>query len=371
MPVWVIEPHDSLIVRDARPFAATAGARAKSLPFVTPSMVAGTVRGRAGSDGNGVFVHPNPKELLQIPVSGPLLVELGDHQEITQWWLPAPADALILHNDVTHHNDLHRLVPLHAKKGLSNLPADLAPVGLAEPNQQKASNKPYWNWQGLFAPWLLDPKHVPSIANELFLDALPTDLRTHVSINADTGTVGDDEGGHLFTTQGLSFRQGMRRRFGIAVATDGHITHAPAVMCMGGERRLTAWHNTGATLPPIPAGVIDRIVQTKQCRVITLTPAWFAKGWRPDLLLQPQYGVTPTLIAAATSRAQVLSGWDLLSNRPKPSQRFVAAGATYFLSLAGDSNAIVEWVQRVWMQSISDDLQAQRDGFGLAVVGAC
>ena len=124
MPVWVIEPHDSLIVRDARPFAATAGARAKSLSFVTPSMVAGTVRGRAGSDGNGAFVHPNAKELLQIPVSGPLLVELGDRQEITQWWLPAPADALLLHNDATHHNDLHRLVPLHAKKGLSNLPTD-------------------------------------------------------------------------------------------------------------------------------------------------------------------------------------------------------------------------------------------------------
>jgi CRISPR-associated protein Cmr3 len=48
MTVWIMEPHDPLLVRDGRPFGSNPGARARSLLFPFPSTIAGGMRTRAG-----------------------------------------------------------------------------------------------------------------------------------------------------------------------------------------------------------------------------------------------------------------------------------------------------------------------------------
>ena len=53
MKTWIIEPHDSFIARDGRPFGLIAGVRAASLPFPFPSTTTGGVRTRAGLDAAG------------------------------------------------------------------------------------------------------------------------------------------------------------------------------------------------------------------------------------------------------------------------------------------------------------------------------
>jgi len=392
MPIWLIEPHDTLIVRDGRPFGAEVGARAHSLPFVTPSMIAGAVRQRIGSDNNGRFNHPQPRELLNHAIRGPLLYDLRDAMP----WVSAPADALLMGEG--DDRIFRRLTPINAARGCTNLPIQdahhpavasqgLAPVGInsvVEDDRRKPNEKDgiYWHWD-LFCQWLLSPRdmHIKQeftpntqdpnhkkTPEQCLMGSLLRDTRTHVQIDASRGTVGD-EGGRLFSTQGLQFRD-RERAFGIAVDVAADITNRPTVGSLGGERRLVSWRQAQMQFPAIPADLIATIVKTKKCRVVLLTPAYFALGWYPGRLLSLQHKVQPTLMAAAAGRAQVLSGWDMEAGKPKPSNRFIGAGSVYFLELQGRDDDIATWVQQLWFQNMSDHEQACRDGFGLAVVGA-
>jgi len=94
---WIIEPHDPLIVRDGRPFGPDPSARAISLSFPFPSTTTGGARSRAGLNSDGTFDLSQIGRVKQIKVRGPLLVQLSQSGEnIEEWMVPAPADALLL-----------------------------------------------------------------------------------------------------------------------------------------------------------------------------------------------------------------------------------------------------------------------------------
>ena len=115
------------------------------------------------------------------------------------------------------------------------------------------------------------------------------------------------------------------------------------------------------------------IAADKRCRVVLLTPAHWKAGYKPDLSnesLWKHNGVTPQLRAVANSKPTVVSGWDFKHNQAKPSRRLTAAGSVLFLELDGTAEQRRAWAEAMWMHCISDDEQACRDGFGLAVVGA-
>src|SRR2546430_1044010 len=105
MTIWIIEPHDPLIVRDGRPFGPTPGARATSLSFPFPSTTTGGVRTQAGLP-TGIFDikdrnlrNEQLKTLKQLEVRGPLLVQLAlDGNDIAenQWLVPAPLGVVLL-----------------------------------------------------------------------------------------------------------------------------------------------------------------------------------------------------------------------------------------------------------------------------------
>ena len=80
--MWLIEPHDSLIVRDGRPFNATAGSRAQSLDFPFPSTLIGSVRTRIGLENGGdwkKFDDELIEQILEIEMFGALLAEIEDN----------------------------------------------------------------------------------------------------------------------------------------------------------------------------------------------------------------------------------------------------------------------------------------------------
>ena len=138
---------------------------------------------------------------------------------------------------------------------------------------------------------------------------------------------------------------------------------------LGGERRSIRWRHGPEKLPECPTAVRTAIVQSRSCRLILATPACFAHGYLPGAARLVRSGVTATVQAVANNRYQVVSGWDYALGKPKPSRRLAPAGTVYFLKLAGSDDAIGQFVDDVWLQSISDDEQDQRDGFGLALLG--
>jgi CRISPR-associated protein Cmr3 len=390
MPTWIIEPRDPLIVRDGRPFGPDPGVRAAPLPFPLPATTTGAVRHKAGLRADGIFDKRDTTMIAAIKqhaIHGPLLVRLDAHadDQIVEWFAPAPADALSLETDARDGTiRIRQLVPLVLPASAAmNLPSDLLPVG----QPQRLPNKPldgaprFWRWER-FEQWLRVPIEIAQATyapQDIGLRELAVDWRVHVSIQPGQQTAVE---GALFQTGGLVFTwrdqaaeqagKLVTERLALAVTSDGDFAHfVGGVAPIGGERRLAAWRRTNTSLPACPVDLPNQIAAAGACRVVLLTPAMFTDGALPQALLAASAGVTPQLIAAVVPRAQVISGWDLERDTPKPTRRLAPAGAVYFIRFAehDDPAAITTWVRDRWMTCVSDDVQDCRDGFGLAAFG--
>lgn len=385
MTLWIIEPRDPLIARDGRPFGPNPGARATTLPFPFPSTIVGALRTKAGLDQNGQFSRSQKDAVLQMGMCGPLLVELSpDDDAITGWLLPAPADALLLtHPDANDQVRRHWLAP-RPGSAITNMPDELTLVAPATPAQEKVSpDAPrFWHRDVLYS-WLLQPADGIHQTAVLGIRGLETNTRMHVSIQPDQQTAVE---GALFQTSGLEFtwrdRENARRdvfetkRLALAAWFNGNTPHfAGGFAPLGGERRLMRWQRLEQDAQPFDEqrreALFAQIEQDRRCRVILLTPAHFADGYRPPLTWT-RAGVTATLKAACVPRMQTISGWDMAANNgrgaPKPTRRLAPAGSVYFVEFPDGAN-IRAWLTATWMQNVSDDEQSCRDGFGLAVVG--
>lgn len=396
MTLWTIEPRDPLLLRDGRPFGPSPGARAESLDFPFPSTVAGAVRTRIGTAAQNPFEHDSARPLQQIAVRGPLLVEISDATTgpALRWLAPAPADAVLLKSRHPAAGDdpladLHRLAPdPHQDESATDL-AGLLPVGMVRPNKEKPLANPprFWSWES-YSAWLASPEDKTGIAPHSLGHSGPArESRVHVSIRRDQQTAQE---GRLFQTCGLEFTHvagswETAQPLGLAVAVEGATsTESPSIPTdfpagygtLGGERRLVRWcRQEQAEFPRCPPEVRSAVIRTGACRVVLLTPGFFSAGYRPQSLLTIVPGVVAEVLGIAVARAQVVSGWDYALGKPKSTRRLAPAGSVFFLTLHGDDEAIAEFVDRVWMQCVSDGIQGEdigqdnRDGFGLAAVG--
>jgi CRISPR-associated protein Cmr3 len=109
--------------------------------------------------------------------------------------------------------------------------------------------------------------------------------------------------------------------------------------------------------PPPPLSPANR-----RLRLILVTPGIFEHGYRPSQL------EGASLIAAAVGRPETISGWDHARRCPKICRRMAPAGSVYWIELDKGIDP-QEWINRHWMQSISDSPQDRRDGFGLVMIG--
>lgn len=370
LSTWIVEPRDPLIVRDGRPFTDEGGSVARTLPFPFPSTIAGGVRTRAGLDATGRFAAA-PASVLGHSILGPLLVRLDGAGQIASLFGPRPADAAGFDED---HGRLRiePLEPVATPEGAaSDLPEGLLPVGLpwsSKPQKPSTRVPRFWTWE-CFADWLERPSVWTDLPDQLGIDCLHVDVRTHVGISPETGA---SEEGVLFSTRGLEFSRrdssGGEARLAMAVATDAPIA-AGGLAPLGGERRIVEWRRSSIPLPSCPQTIVDAVVRDRACRVVLATPGVFEGGWRPRWLLEPRHGVSAQLVAAAVGRAETVSGWDFKKKTPKPTRRLAPAGSVYFLRLEGGEDAIRAWVDATWLTSVSDGDQDRLDGFGLVAVG--
>ncbi len=396
MKTWIIEPRDSLIVRDGRPFGLGAGIRATSLDFPFPSTTTGGVRTRAGLNDDGMFDVNSIDAVKEIATAGPLLIELDQDAVICDWLMPAPCDALIVRDESDEAKvQIRCLKPINDAESPTNIETSLLPVGVRTLRKGKPARGPkFWHWMQ-FKEWLIESKDFSACRKALGHDGPDKDSRVHASLNESftTGTTGEN---NLFQTRGLEFRrtqdgeklQGAKRlALAIFVQDSAHAQNIKTgVAPLGGERRLVVWReDIGDKAKDIllcPDLIKSQIINSRCCRLVLLTPAFFNQGSYPNWILQPHKGVTAKLKAIAHNHYQVVSGWDFAkvqtkNNRqivgePKPTRRLVPAGAVLFLELAG--NNIGEWIDYTWFRCISDDdptgpPNPRHDGFGLAMLG--
>ncbi|MFN9295923.1 MAG: type III-B CRISPR module-associated Cmr3 family protein, partial [Planctomyces sp.] len=72
------------------------------------------------------------------------------------------------------------------------------------------------------------------------------------------------------------------------------------------------------------------------------------------------------LLATANQRWEAVSGWSYETRGPKKVRRLVPAGAVYFFEVLSCES--LNW-SNLWLQSVCDEVQDRRDGFGLALWG--
>ncbi|WP_129628466.1 type III-B CRISPR module-associated Cmr3 family protein [Candidatus Oscillochloris fontis] len=382
--LWLIEPRDPLIVRDGRPFGPTPGARARTLPFPFPATIAGALRHKAGLLADGSFDRTQSNAVLDYAVRGPLLVQLHETEDATicDWLFPAPADALLLQDG--SHTLRRWLAPRDLPSGSTiAMPDGLRPVLPAQYERLKAWSKapPFW-FKQTYDDWLQAPRDDQPDPDQLGIRKLAVNTRMHVVIQPTTQTAQE---GALFQTSGLELTPTpaarpqihQTRRLALAATFAAATPHFPGgVAPLGGERRLMRWSALpNAALPAWPAGLREQIIRQRCCRVLLLTPACFDAGYRPPLTWV-RGEVAATLVAAVVPPAQVISGWDMAYQhpngrygRPKKTRHLAAAGSVYYVHFAQQAD-VAAWLDATWMQAVSDKLQDQRDGFGLAAIGA-
>jgi CRISPR-associated protein Cmr3 len=406
MQTWIIEPHDSFIARDGRPFGLIAGVRAASMPFPFPSVTTGGVRTRDGLDLESVFdtCKENIDRVKNLNVQGALLVEIDNNENVAQWFAHAPADAVLLDTEDKDKNKalVRHLAPQNLQAGAAtNLPDDLMPLYLPKVKDSNGKDvydksKPhgypprFWKWEE-FEKWLTTPKDFKIEDLHGFgIEGLSLDERSHVAIESASQT---GEEGKLFQTRGLEFtRQKQGRnletatRLALALNTDA-TNISKGVASLGGERRLVCWRKFQGAKQNIlnsqcPTEIKESILMNRACRVVLLTPAYFEQGWKPTWIIA---NGNVQLKAAAIQRTQVISGWDfefvgtsqdgkVIHGRPKPTRRLVPAGTVFFFKFNGSESEVENWIKTTWMSCISDDdtrygTTPRKDGFGLAVLG--
>lgn len=374
--------RDPIVARDGRPF--TEGGKARVLPWILPSVIAGSFRTLIGKKIDPLFRGELPDNLRHISVHGffPLF---GN-----QIYLPKPEDCVARAN-ASDSPQLLKVTPQKLPEGQGcDLPeGNLLPVMLSEvqsKNDFKAADIPEWWPLAAVEKWLLNK---PLELDESFLNKPEIDHRTHIAVDENNGTGIE---GFLFNTAGLSLeslkRHGNKNEYAqlsysLKVNGDKFNVHYDGLNekhPLGGERRLVKWESSGdqSNLWSCPPGVSSVLGSNpEKIRMLLATPAIFTDGWKPGWLKvqtdgtiqgsPPGTNLKLKLIGATISRWKAVSGWSL-SNPigPKPTRRMVPAGGVYFFNrMEGEAGCL----SGNWLHSVSDNEQDKRDGFGLAAWG--
>lgn len=392
-----LTPHDAIVARDGRPFGINQGQRMRGLPWPLPSVVAGSFRTalvKAGVDLD--FSGDMPQRLMQVAVAGVFPVHDGN------LYLPAPNDAVAEPIERGKGiKTIHR-VTRQPNGGGCDFPNDLPlqPVMLPDGiDDFKPAEMPAWWPLGKFTEWLTEFKveYEPAWFDNQFLKHPDQEIRDHVCLDADRGAAAE---GMIYATSGLnvthlprfgvdlddpklSFEQryaqvilSARVELGDAELQKVKLNHWHP---LGGERRLVHWSQDGeASWWSCPNRVKDSLDNAKQIRMLLATPAIFKDGWKPGWLDQTSDDGKPMgkpfkdgplleLVGVSNGRWKAVSGWSLAPPRgPKAIRRMVPAGGVYFFEVKeGNASDLTQH----WLQSVSDDEQEQRDGFGLALWG--
>lgn len=388
MTAITISPHDPLVARDGRP--AGEGNRLRSLNWVYPSVVAGSLRTLVGKIAAPVdVIRPFDNDDLldrikRLAVTGPF--PMSDNGI----YFPAPRD-LIIHG-IGEKRQIMSLRPMPLKEGEGcNLPhRNLWPIAVTEDVKPTAMPE-FWSVDRV-ADWLSQDRsrefEIPEkrMRENGFLAAFSKEERVHVQISPSS-FVADE--GKLFSTEGLAISAvDMPHRpeqVGVVLSarvesTDEtlkeKISSLNVLHPLGGERRLAYFKSRDdLKLWDCPCSIAKALPGASGVRMVLASPALFANGWLPGWLNQdtlegspPDCTIRLKLRGACVGRWQPISGWSLEkgSRGPKPVRRLVPEGSVYFFEVVSGKP---EELADLWLRSVADAEQDRRDGFGTSLWG--
>lgn len=408
--MWIrIEPLDVLLFREAKPFSAGENVTAVGQFPPTPLPLVGALRNRMLAERNVDLQKYNekaemarkgilkdeyepfkwvgkPDDLGPLKMMGPFLISSDN-----TLCLPSPKDLLV--------SGFGNLALLKAEKAKWPLEVSSPDLGL----------------------YLESPKSGMETLEEKYLKG--DDLAEYLLGNAPGGAIPDKEiivreprlgielaptrtakSGQIYT---VGFTR-MKEKTGFLMSVESELgdQHIPlskeGFLTLGGESRAARFRKVTNEDLPLPfesesfkelqEELISQLTGSKRFKVYLMTPAIFHNGWLPDGMDEkvdsngkktydwnPVPDVTATLVAAAVGKPQVIGGWDLVSQSPRPMLRAVPAGSVYYLetneSLGKD--AATQIVEKIHFKSLMTPKTGEASflslcrsgGFGLTAIG--
>jgi CRISPR-associated protein Cmr3 len=288
-------------------------------------------------------------------------------------YFAAPQDAVLHAGD--NRILASRPMTLNSGEGCNLPSSELQPVCL--PMHVGDDFKPgplpaFWSGRKM-AEWLMSSSGVgftiPS--HDESIDTPKVDDRTHVKVQHDSGAA---EKRMLFHTAGLALPDSVKLSLRVEACDNFDeilAQHLPMLHPLSGERRLVRWESVTTKAWECPGQIQETVANATFIRLVLATPALFQHGWLPDWLARgvlPGTDIRVKLRAAVVDRWKPISGWSFETANPgaKPVRRLVPAGSVYFLEKVDPKPVPFD---SLWLHSVSDSEQDQRDGFGLALWG--
>jgi len=344
--IIAIDPLDTVVFRDAKPFSKADDTWTTSLRFPTPSTIYGALRTAYFSQNPEQFkdlYDNNNDKTKNLIIKGIYLYY--NNEEILY---VVPKDCA-KRKDCAKESDKNKLITLQL-----------------QPNQLTSSPLAY----NLFSEQLIES------TGDIFLDDITFDdylqNKTNLSYkNLDELMSVDNKIGlginntKRVAEEGLLYSiQMLRYEFKILVEFEGITLADKGLMKFGGEAKGANYQKIENIERPYQANI-----QNKRFKLYLLTPTIFNKGWFPDWIDESNNfegefeGIKLKLLSCALAQYQTLGGFDIKKNEPKQTLRVVPAGSVYYFEVLDEQQ---DKLFDAFQHSISE--QKSEEGFGLVIL---
>ena len=333
---WLdFEPIDVVLPRGNRLFGGGVHGRVTMPPW--PSMFAGAVASRALAD-DGSLGGPGQVEGMETILERVLGPDYG-----LTWLglevkgkpcLPLPADLVVVPDPKKGEKSLFRLKPRTIgdsnRRVTSSSMLPKHPI-MECPYRYKPLTGLWIDTRGL-ADYLAG--RLPPIDTLITNDALwQIDPRLGIALDRDSGTAAE---GDIYTTDSVVLAEGVKFLAGFS----GSSLPNNSLVRLGGDGR-------GAKIASASEQVTTPLKQMGKpqagwpgFRMILITPGIFPEGWLPPGVDSTTRrweinGLVAELEAAIVNRHEVISGWDLLLESPKPARKMAPLGSVYWFRVPG------------------------------------
>ncbi|MBH5320420.1 type III-B CRISPR module-associated protein Cmr3 [Paenibacillus sp. GSMTC-2017] len=439
-----IQPFDPILMRDGRPFNATPGETAHSLTEVIPSVLAGSIRTMLAKKmmnqehNLSIFSSKKSASIKKLIIKGPIYVRGGRR------FYPVPKD-LFGYDDENKQFQIKALSPISSFQnnesetgflGTGKLGAHediLWPI-YVPPRSKEWKESPAYISEERMTDWLIGSEDEEVLArmklelsvwrkmqradrgvnlqdeidhnlaleiSQHYLAPFAIEERTSTAINRETYAAKDQA---LYTMKMLVLPPNVSILAEVGGELDNGLEwpeKLSVIHPIGGKRRLAHFQEASdVTYPTCSDEVLEALKGRTYIRMILMTPAYFAKGWRPDWLdmdlktndkwaykkqakLKLRWACIPGYLP--------ISGWRNANQDPqkvsdsaksnqqktygveKAVRRMVPAGSVYYFEVEDGYDA-AELARNCWMSPVSDKDRRKgsfdhEDGFGLAIWG--
>jgi CRISPR-associated protein Cmr3 len=368
---FALLPRDGVSSKDGRGWYTSEVGRGHAHPWPPPTTVRGALRAAWGHHLMAGMDRPLRPEEWERRSQGLVLHRwlalrrpLGERFQRQHRMWPRPADAaLLMRGD---HPHVERLEPRATPEGVATLGADEdeAREALWHPRTPRGKPLPsplFWTERDMEA-WLLGetlPFHpVEDPARR---------LDVHLAIESTTQTAQPSMLHALEVVEMLGWESprspGQTLRplewgLGLECALPEAASGFPDGQIGLGSRRKLA--DVEQLLPALFLPPSRLPAATPGLRLILATPAQFQRGWLPDGFARetgaPRYvgrlpGVEAEVVlrAALVPRPLDVSAWDTVRQAPRPTRRWVPAGAVYFFQKCDRSDFSPREIQALWL----------------------